>query len=105
MFKYTSASLSCEEDDSSAGWTLRRNTTHETRTQCGGGWGRPAGSSCNITYMFSWYSGEYWCESREGATRNDLPVSMVMTPPTRAEEGLDDGYDDVTTAVTTEHHF
>ncbi|XP_032364012.1 low affinity immunoglobulin gamma Fc region receptor II-b [Etheostoma spectabile] len=256
MFKYTSASLSCEEDDSSAGWTLRRNTTHETRTQCGGGWGRPAGSSCNITYMFSWYSGEYWCESREGATStsisitvpggpvilqspvlpvtegqdltlhcrtktssnlpasfskdgsfigtgpaghmtiphvsrsdeglyrcnisgvgesppswvsvsgrpetsdphtsslppsdttsapppasdpvplvlklvchlvvfcpycissfimvslcrcrttgNDLPVSMVMTPPTRAEEGLDDGYDDVTTAVTTEHHF
>ncbi len=37
------------------------------------------------------------------AAENDLPVSM--TPPTQAEQGLDDDYDDVITAVTTEHHF
>ncbi|KAA8578251.1 hypothetical protein FQN60_007322 [Etheostoma spectabile] len=104
MFKGQSVSLSCEEDDSSAGWTLRRNTTRDTRTQCED-WGSPAGSSCIITYMVSSDSGVYWCESREGATRNDLSVSMVMTPAPQAEEGLDDGYDDVTTAVTTEHHF
>ncbi|XP_032364077.1 low affinity immunoglobulin gamma Fc region receptor II-b isoform X2 [Etheostoma spectabile] len=242
MFKGQSVSLSCEEDDSSAGWTLRRNTTRDTRTQCED-WGSPAGSSCIITYMVSSDSGVYWCESREGATStsisitvpggpvilqspvlpvtegqdltlhcrtktssnltasfskddsfirtgpaghmtiphvsrsdeglyrcsissvgesppsrvsvsetsdpptsnpptsdpvplvlrlvchlvvfcpycistfimvslcrcrttgNDLSVSMVMTPAPQAEEGLDDGYDDVTTAVTTEHHF
>ncbi|XP_034757117.1 sialoadhesin-like isoform X2 [Etheostoma cragini] len=80
MFKYTSASLSCEEDDSSAGWTLRRNTTHETRTQCGGVWGRPAGSSCNISYMFSWYTGEYWCESREGATSTSINITVIGGP-------------------------
>ncbi|KAA8578282.1 hypothetical protein FQN60_016053 [Etheostoma spectabile] len=101
MFEGQSVSLSCEEDDSSAGWTLRRNTTRETRTQCGGVWGRPAGSSCTISYMVPLDSGVYWCESREGATRNDLPVSVVTTPPTQPEEGLDDDI----TAVTTEHHF
>ncbi len=31
---------------------------------------------------------------------------MVMTPPTQAEEGLGNDYDDViAAAVTTEHHF
>ncbi|MEQ2316832.1 hypothetical protein AMECASPLE_036567 [Ameca splendens] len=36
------------------------------------------------------------------AVRNDPPVAMVMTPPSQAEQGLDNDYDDVT---TTEHHF
>ncbi|XP_044040175.1 Fc receptor-like protein 5 isoform X8 [Siniperca chuatsi] len=237
LFRGEFFSLSCEEDDSSAGWTLRRNSTRETRTQCGAGWGRSAGSSCNISYVLPLDSGVYWCESREGATSNtisitvtdgsvilqspvlpvmeghdvtlhckpktppsdrpaafykdgslisteptghmtihhvsksdeglykchisrhgesppswisvtapppasaplqlvfrlvchlvvfcpycistvlmvslyrhrptgnDLPVSIVMTPPTQAEKGLADDYDDVITAVTTEHHF
>ncbi len=36
---------------------------------------------------------------------NDFSVSMVMTSPTQAEEGLGNDYDDVIAAVTTEHHF
>uniref|UniRef100_A0A669F9N1 Ig-like domain-containing protein n=1 Tax=Oreochromis niloticus TaxID=8128 RepID=A0A669F9N1_ORENI len=39
FFKGDFVSLSCEEDDSSAGWTLRRNTSKQQRTQCGDGWG------------------------------------------------------------------
>ncbi|KAA8578069.1 hypothetical protein FQN60_016068 [Etheostoma spectabile] len=101
IFEDQSVSLSCEEDDSSAGWTLRRNTTGRKMTQCGGGWGRPAGSSCTIGLTVPWDSGVYWCESREGATKNDLPVSVVTAPPTQAEEGLDDAV--ITT--TTEHYF
>ncbi|XP_035850231.1 Fc receptor-like B [Sander lucioperca] len=82
MFKRQSVSLSCEEDDSSAGWTLRRNTTRDTRTQCGDGWGRPTGvnSSCNISYMVPWYSGVYWCESREGATSNSINITVTDGP-------------------------
>ncbi|XP_065326305.1 low affinity immunoglobulin gamma Fc region receptor II-like [Pelmatolapia mariae] len=70
-------SLSCEEDDSSAGWTLRRNTTEEQRTQCGDGWGKPAGSSCNISYIFTLDSGVYWCESREGPISNMVNLTVT----------------------------
>ncbi|XP_059210449.1 Fc receptor-like protein 5 [Centropristis striata] len=80
MFKGQSVSLSCEEDDSSAGWTLRRNTTRETRTQCGADWGQPAGSSCNISYTLKSYSGVYWCESREGATSNTINITVTDGP-------------------------
>ncbi|XP_032364985.1 Fc receptor-like protein 5, partial [Etheostoma spectabile] len=80
MFRGQSVSLSCEEDDSSAGWTLRRNTTRETRTQCGDGWGRPAGPSCTISYMAPSYSGVYWCESREGATSTSISITVPGGP-------------------------
>ncbi|KAF1381097.1 hypothetical protein PFLUV_G00170970 [Perca fluviatilis] len=80
MFEGQSVSLSCEEDNSSAGWTLRRNTTKETRTQCGDGWGNPAGSSCNISYMVPLDSGVYWCESREGATSNSITITVTGGP-------------------------
>ncbi|KAM9335739.1 LOW QUALITY PROTEIN: low affinity immunoglobulin gamma Fc region receptor III-like [Symphorus nematophorus] len=70
-----SVSLSCEEDDSSAGWTLRRNTTKENRT-CED-WGEPAGSSCNISYIDSLDSGVYWCESREGASSNSINITVT----------------------------
>ncbi|XP_039678292.1 Fc receptor-like protein 5 isoform X2 [Perca fluviatilis] len=80
MFEGQPVSLSCEEDDSSAGWTLRRDTTRETRTQCGDGWGRPAGSSCNINYVDPEDSGVYWCESREGATSNSINITVTGGP-------------------------
>uniref|UniRef100_A0A8C9Z7S8 Ig-like domain-containing protein n=1 Tax=Sander lucioperca TaxID=283035 RepID=A0A8C9Z7S8_SANLU len=80
MFEGQSVSLSCEEDDSSAGWTLRRNTTRETRTQCGADWGKIAGSSCTVSYVAPWYSGVYWCESREGATSNSINITVTGGP-------------------------
>ncbi|XP_051251477.1 Fc receptor-like protein 5 isoform X2 [Dicentrarchus labrax] len=79
MFKGQSVSLSCEEDNSSAGWTLRRNTTRDTRTQCDD-WGEPAGSSCTISPIATWDSGVYWCESREGATSNTINISVTGGP-------------------------
>ncbi|XP_059211363.1 low affinity immunoglobulin gamma Fc region receptor II-c-like [Centropristis striata] len=80
MFEGQSVSLSCEEDDSSAGWTLRRNTTRDTRTQCGAEWGRPAGSSCDIDYILPWESGVYWCESGVGATSNTINITVTDGP-------------------------
>ncbi|XP_026154720.1 low affinity immunoglobulin gamma Fc region receptor II-like [Mastacembelus armatus] len=76
VFEGDSLSLSCEEDDSSAGWTLRRNTARETRTQCGPDWGTSAGSSCNFSGVLLWDSGVYWCESREGATSQSINITV-----------------------------
>uniref|UniRef100_A0AAZ1XUC4 Ig-like domain-containing protein n=1 Tax=Oreochromis aureus TaxID=47969 RepID=A0AAZ1XUC4_OREAU len=77
FFEGDFVSLSCEEDDSSAGWTLRRNTSKQQRTQCGDGWGKPAGSSCNIGTMMLHDSGVYWCESREGPISNMVNLTVT----------------------------
>uniref|UniRef100_A0AAZ1XZZ7 Ig-like domain-containing protein n=1 Tax=Oreochromis aureus TaxID=47969 RepID=A0AAZ1XZZ7_OREAU len=76
FFEGDFVSLSCEEDDSSAGWTLRRNTSKQQRTQCGDGWGEGAGSSCNID-VFPLDSGVYWCESREGPISNMVNLTVT----------------------------
>ncbi|XP_039678294.1 Fc receptor-like protein 5 [Perca fluviatilis] len=79
LFEGQFVSLSCEDDDSSAGWTLRRNTSDETRTHCEDGWGIYVGSIC-ITFMDSLDSGVYWCESREGATSNIITITVTGGP-------------------------
>uniref|UniRef100_A0A3P9B296 Ig-like domain-containing protein n=1 Tax=Maylandia zebra TaxID=106582 RepID=A0A3P9B296_9CICH len=72
-------SLSCEEDDSSAGWTLRRNTSKEARAECDK-WGKPAGSSCNISAILPCDSGVYWCESREGPISGSVILQSPVLP-------------------------
>uniref|UniRef100_A0A3Q3J0S3 Ig-like domain-containing protein n=1 Tax=Monopterus albus TaxID=43700 RepID=A0A3Q3J0S3_MONAL len=79
LFEGDSVSLSCEEDDSSAGWTLRRNTTRDTRTQCED-WGEPAGSSCTISYVITLDSGVYWCQSTQGATSGAVILQSPVLP-------------------------
>ncbi|CAI5660606.1 unnamed protein product [Oreochromis niloticus] len=102
FFKGDFVSLSCEEDDSSAGWTLRRNTSTEQRTQCGADWGRWSGSICNISHIYEWHSGVYWCESREGpiSTMVNLTVTggsvILQSPVLPVMEG-----DDVTLLCKT----
>ncbi|XP_078101368.1 uncharacterized protein LOC144514051 isoform X2 [Sander vitreus] len=80
FFSWTDVSLSCDKDDTSAGWTLRRNTSEEEKSKCGDGWGRPAGSSCNIGYIVPLDSGVYWCESRGGATSNSINITVTDGP-------------------------
>uniref|UniRef100_UPI000D319E07 Fc receptor-like B n=1 Tax=Maylandia zebra TaxID=106582 RepID=UPI000D319E07 len=91
-----------QEDDSSAGWTLRRNTTKKQRTQCGDGWGKPAGSSCKIGVTAPHDSGVYWCESREGPISNMVNLTatggsvILQSPVLPVMEG-----DDVTLLCKT----
>ncbi|XP_029932681.1 sialoadhesin-like [Myripristis murdjan] len=75
LFVHESLHLSCEED--SAGWTVKRNTTTETMTECGRTWGTLTASSCRIRYTFPSDTGVYWCESREGATSNTANITVT----------------------------
>ncbi|XP_067380648.1 Fc receptor-like protein 5 isoform X3 [Channa argus] len=77
LFKGQSVSLSCEEDDSSAGWTLKRNTSRDTRAECVVDWGKSNGSSCNISSVDPMDSGVYWCESRDGSTSNSITITVT----------------------------
>ncbi|XP_047242679.1 Fc receptor-like protein 5 [Girardinichthys multiradiatus] len=102
FFKGDSVSLSCEEDNISAGWTVRRNTTKETRTQCGTDWGEPAGSTCTISSLYPLDTGVYWCESREGAASSSINLTVsggsviLQSPVLPVMEG-----DDVTLSCQT----
>ncbi|GLD71248.1 low affinity immunoglobulin gamma Fc region receptor II-like isoform X1 [Lates japonicus] len=82
FFRGEFVSLSCEEDDSSAGWRLRRNTTRDTRADCGADWGKSSGSSCNISHILPLDSGVYWCEFRE-----EQPVTSSASSPVRSDRG------------------
>ncbi|KAF3698274.1 Fc receptor-like protein 5 [Channa argus] len=77
FFKRESVSLICEEDDSSAGWTFMRNTSRETRAECGANWGKSSSSLCNMSYMDPQDSGVYWCESTEGSTSNSITITVT----------------------------
>ncbi|XP_038164129.1 low affinity immunoglobulin gamma Fc region receptor II-like [Cyprinodon tularosa] len=102
FFPRDSVSLSCEENNSSAGWTVWRNTTRGTRTQCGDGWGKPAGSTCKISSLLTSDSGVYWCSSREGAASSSIQLTVtggsviLQSPVLPVMEG-----DDVTLSCLT----
>lgn len=80
VFIRRSVSLRCEGGDGSDGWTLRRNTSTESRTQCGVDWGRAAGPTCKISLTVTWDSGVYWCESREGETSHTISLRVSDKP-------------------------
>uniref|UniRef100_A0AAZ1X3W0 Ig-like domain-containing protein n=1 Tax=Oreochromis aureus TaxID=47969 RepID=A0AAZ1X3W0_OREAU len=77
FFEGDSVSLSCEEDDSSAGWTLWRNKSKPQRLQCAGQMAKLTSSSCNISKIPTWDSGVYWCESREGPISNMVNLTVT----------------------------
>ncbi|KAL3050960.1 hypothetical protein OYC64_001275 [Pagothenia borchgrevinki] len=97
VFRDESVSLRCEDD--SDGWTVRRNTSRDKRTECED-WGRSAGSSCTISHMDPRDSGEYWCESTEGSTSNTITITVsavfLQSPALPVMEG-----DDVTLTCRT----
>ncbi|XP_030287139.1 Fc receptor-like protein 5 isoform X1 [Sparus aurata] len=102
LFVGESVSLRCEEDDSSDGWTVTRNTSKDTRSPCGAGWGTKDGSDCNISFIFPSDSGVYWCESTGGAASSSINITVtggaviLQSPVLPVMEG-----DDVTLTCTT----
>ncbi|XP_060922623.1 low affinity immunoglobulin gamma Fc region receptor II-like [Limanda limanda] len=79
FFRETSVSFSCEDDHSSAGWTLRRNTSTGTRKECED-WGQEVASSCFIDSAVPLDSGVYWCESTEGGASNYVNITVTDDP-------------------------
>ncbi|XP_047241808.1 Fc receptor-like protein 5 [Girardinichthys multiradiatus] len=101
FFEGDSVSLSCEEDNISTGWTVRRNTTRNGN-QCGDGWGRKEGSTCKTSSIREHDTGVYWCESREGAASSSINLTVsggsviLQSPVLPVMEG-----DDVTLSCQT----
>ncbi|XP_043999183.1 Fc receptor-like B [Gambusia affinis] len=68
FFQYESVTLSCEDENSSAGWTVRSNTSRDTGKECGTNWGKAFGSFYFFRFLNPCDSGLYWCESSNGSS-------------------------------------
>ncbi|XP_032438862.1 high affinity immunoglobulin gamma Fc receptor I-like isoform X2 [Xiphophorus hellerii] len=78
FFRGESVTLICEDEIRSDGWTVRRNTTRGTRTECGDKWGEADGSTCNIT-LFPYDTGLYWCESMSGSSSSSSSIQLSVS--------------------------
>ncbi|XP_043953227.1 tyrosine-protein kinase receptor TYRO3-like [Gambusia affinis] len=67
FFDLEPVTLICEDENRSDGWTVRRNTSRGTRTECKDGWGAAVGSTCTMNLVQD-DTGVYWCESRSGSS-------------------------------------
>ncbi|XP_058251728.1 carcinoembryonic antigen-related cell adhesion molecule 5-like [Hemibagrus wyckioides] len=81
-FTNDSLSLSCEDQSNSTGWTVRRYTHSERVLDCSH-WGSVTGSTCNISFLSTSYTGVYWCESESGGNSN--PVHITVHGPSGVE--------------------
>ncbi|XP_023202524.1 high affinity immunoglobulin gamma Fc receptor I-like [Xiphophorus maculatus] len=79
FFRGESVTLICEDENRSDGWTVRRNTTRGTRTECKDGWGEADGSTCNITSLYPSDTGLYWCESMSGSSSSSSSIQLSVS--------------------------
>ncbi|XP_043954388.1 high affinity immunoglobulin gamma Fc receptor I-like isoform X2 [Gambusia affinis] len=95
FFDLEPVTLICEDENRSDGWTVRRNTSRGTRTECKDGWGAAVGSTCTMNLVQD-DTGVYWCESRSGSSSSSsiqLSVSggsvILQSPVLPVMEGDD----------------
>ncbi|KAK3546338.1 hypothetical protein QTP70_025747, partial [Hemibagrus guttatus] len=74
-FSNDSLSLSCEDQSNSTGWTVRRYTHSERVLDCSH-WGSVTGSTCNISFLSTSYTGVYWCETESGENSNPVNITV-----------------------------
>ncbi|XP_047655697.1 carcinoembryonic antigen-related cell adhesion molecule 5-like isoform X1 [Tachysurus fulvidraco] len=74
-FTNDSLSLSCEDQSKSTGWTVRRYTHSERVLDCSH-WGSVTGSTCNISFLSTSYTGVYWCVSESGENSNPVNITV-----------------------------
>ncbi|XP_028315498.1 uncharacterized protein LOC114471111 isoform X2 [Gouania willdenowi] len=75
FFTGESVTLSCEDRDISTGWILKRRTTRSV-SQCGHDFGDFVDPNCTMSYLVSWDTGAYWCESKDGVTSGHINLTI-----------------------------
>lgn len=68
--------LRCELLDSTDEWTVVRNTSKQTETPCGAGWGKVMNKSCKVGLAVTWDTGIYWCEFKDGRSSSSVSVRV-----------------------------
>ncbi|XP_067118070.1 sialoadhesin-like [Osmerus mordax] len=92
FFKFESVSLSCEDQGSSAGGRVRRNTTKRWLEACPADWGvATAGSPCSIQDTFPLDTGVYWCESESGEHSHAVNITDSLERSFESVSSVVDG--------------
>ncbi|XP_053485804.1 uncharacterized protein LOC128610487 [Ictalurus furcatus] len=81
-FTDDSLSLSCDDQSNSTGWRVSRYTQSRRGSDCSQ-WGSVTGSTCNISFLSTSYTGVHWCESESGENSN--PVNITVHVPSGVE--------------------
>ncbi|GAA6073517.1 high affinity immunoglobulin gamma Fc receptor I-like isoform X2, partial [Tachysurus ichikawai] len=71
-FTADSLSVSCEDQNNSTGWTVRRYTDNETSFDCSS----VPGSTCNISSLSTSHTGVYWCQSESGGCSISVNITV-----------------------------
>ncbi|XP_076836808.1 Fc receptor-like protein 5 [Brachyhypopomus gauderio] len=71
-----SLSLSCEGQSDSTGWTMIQYTHSGSVSNCSSFWGSVTGSTCNIRFLYTSYTGVYWCQSESGGSSNPVNITV-----------------------------
>ncbi len=97
FFTGESVSLSCEEEEGSVGWTLKRLSVVQTET-CGAtkGFGRLNGSSCIVSDLSPLLDrGIYWCEHCSGQRSIKVTITVSGRKASVCRVSMSDGYVDI----------
>ncbi|XP_008299726.1 high affinity immunoglobulin gamma Fc receptor I-like [Stegastes partitus] len=88
FFQLESISLSCEQQGSSSGWTVMRNTSINVNQKCPTYGTEIPEFGCVIDDLFPSDSGVYWCESGAGECSDTVSItvtadSVILESPAR----------------------
>ncbi|KAF4088779.1 hypothetical protein AMELA_G00058540, partial [Ameiurus melas] len=75
QFTDDSLSLSCEDQSDSTVWRVRLYTYSERVLDCSQ-WGSFIGSTCEISFLSTSYTGVYWCGSESGENSNPVNITV-----------------------------
>uniref|UniRef100_A0A8D3B617 Ig-like domain-containing protein n=1 Tax=Scophthalmus maximus TaxID=52904 RepID=A0A8D3B617_SCOMX len=81
LIEYDNLSLSCGDNSSSHGWSVKRFTSvGEQLSSCGEKWGTPTSSGCVLQTVKQPDSAVYWCESPSRQRSNSVNVTVHDKP-------------------------
>ncbi|XP_053537825.1 uncharacterized protein LOC108261231 [Ictalurus punctatus] len=73
-FTRDSLSLSCEDQSNSTGWRVIRYIHRAIVSDCSRG--SVTGSTCEISSLYTSYTGVYWCASESGENSNPVNITV-----------------------------
>ncbi|KAK2899410.1 hypothetical protein Q8A73_012539 [Channa argus] len=80
-FEYENLSLSCGDNSSNLGWTVKRSTTSGRKmSSCGEAWGARTEFGCVLDTAKQPDSAVYWCESLARQRSNSVNITIYGSP-------------------------